>query len=231
MEQFVEQLFRDPILQRPESILSVLAALLSAALITLMVARLYMLTNKKKGYKQSFVQALIFLSFIVACAMLVIGNNLARAFGLVGAVSIIRFRNRIKNPKDTAYIFVAITIGMASGLGLYSVALVTGLIMNLVAVLFWKYDFAATRKRQEYILTIETESISSTKPLVDENLQNLTDHWKLKRVSSEDGIKFRLEYLISFNGKAPLDQLLHTLWERGMKNHTFVQCVEAQTKG
>lgn len=230
MEQFVEQLFQDPIFHSPESILSVVVILLSATLLTLPVAWVYMLTRKKKGYKQSFVQALIFLSVITAAVMLVIGNNLARAFGLVGAVSIIRFRSQVNNPKDIAYIFAVITIGMASGLGLYSVAFLTSLLMNLFAIIFWKYDFAASGKTYEYILTIETESISSTKPLIAESLQNLTDRWKLEKVSSDDGSKFRLEYLISFNGKVSLDQLLHTLWERGKNNYTFVECVDVKKK-
>ena len=66
-------------------------------------------------------------ALIVAIVMMVIGNNLARAFALVGALSIIRFRTVIKDTKDTAYVFLALAGGMAAGTSSYFLA-ITGVV-------------------------------------------------------------------------------------------------------
>ena len=67
--------------------------------------------------------------------IMIIGNNLARAFALVGALSIIRFRTVVKDNKDTAYIFWALAVGMASGTGSYFLALAgTAMILSLIHI-------------------------------------------------------------------------------------------------
>lgn len=62
---------------------------------------------------------LVMCGMIIGAVMLIIGSNVARAFSLVGALSIIRFRNAVKDPRDVAFIFLAMAIGMACGTGFY----------------------------------------------------------------------------------------------------------------
>ena len=87
------------------------------------VSLIYKRTHKGLSYSQSFMITNIFVSVIVCMVIMIIGNNLARAFALVGALSIIRFRTVVKDTKDTAYIFWALAVGMASGTGSYFLAL------------------------------------------------------------------------------------------------------------
>jgi len=69
---------------------------------------------------------------------MVIGNNLAVAFGLIGALSVIRFRNVLKDTRDTAFIFIALTIGMATGTRIYVISGVGILVLSLVLLyLHW----------------------------------------------------------------------------------------------
>ena len=68
----------------------------------LVISFVYKATHKGLSYSQSFMLTIVFVTFIVSMVMMVIGNNLARAFALVGALSIIRFRTVIKDTKDTA---------------------------------------------------------------------------------------------------------------------------------
>jgi uncharacterized membrane protein YhiD involved in acid resistance len=84
---------------------------------------------------------------ITAVVIMVIGNNLARAFGLVGAMSIIRFRTAIKETQDIIFIFFALAIGMASGVGLYSLAIFSSLIIGLIVFAFNKSNIANQSKR------------------------------------------------------------------------------------
>jgi ABC-type polysaccharide transport system permease subunit len=86
-------------------------------ILSLVIARVYQITYKGVSYTQSYVHTLIMMTLVVGIIMLVIGSNIARAFSLVGALSIIRFRNAVKDTRDVGYIFFAMAIGMATGTG------------------------------------------------------------------------------------------------------------------
>ena len=104
-----------------------------AALHNFWLAEIYKIMNKSKRDNYVMMQSMVFISVILAGAMMVIGNNLAVAFGLVGAVSIVRFRMNVGSIMDMSFIFLSIVIGMACGLGFYFIATViavfTGILM------------------------------------------------------------------------------------------------------
>ena len=109
----------------------ILATLLSF-LLSLVIGTTYKATYKGVSYTQSYVHTLIMMSMIVAVIMLIIGSNIARAFSLVGALSIIRFRNAIKDSRDVGYIFFAMAIGMACGTRFYLLAVVATFIISFI---------------------------------------------------------------------------------------------------
>ena len=86
-----------------------------AVALGLVIALLYRQTHKGISYSQSFTLTVVFVTVIVAIVMMVIGNSLSRAFALVGALSIIRFRTVVKDTKDTAFVFWALAAGMSAG--------------------------------------------------------------------------------------------------------------------
>jgi uncharacterized membrane protein YhiD involved in acid resistance len=79
------------------------------------LAWVYVHTHHGMSYSRSFVQSLVILSMVVTIVMLAIGDSLARAFGLFGALALIRFRTPIKDSRDTAFLFLAVSIGIAVG--------------------------------------------------------------------------------------------------------------------
>lgn len=102
------------------------------------VALVYRRTHRALNYSVSFVSTLVFLPMVTAIVMMVIGNNLARAFGLVGAMSIIRFRTVVKDTRDTVFVFLALAAGMAAGTGYHMIALAgTGFVMMAVLLLYY----------------------------------------------------------------------------------------------
>ncbi|MDP2688527.1 MAG: DUF4956 domain-containing protein [Deltaproteobacteria bacterium] len=125
-----------------------------AVALGLMVCWVYRYTHKGLSYSQSFVLTLVFVSVIVSSVMMIIGNSLARAFALVGALSIIRFRTVVKDTKDTAYVFFALAVGMASGTGNYFIAVVTTVVISVLAVVLYKFNFGALYK-SEFILRFQ----------------------------------------------------------------------------
>ena len=102
----------------------VITSIAIAFLCGLIISYTYRKTETGPNSSVNFIKSLIILSMITAIVMIVIGNNLARAFGLVGAMSIIRFRTAIKDIHDIVYIFFSLAIGLAAGTGLYSVAFI-----------------------------------------------------------------------------------------------------------
>lgn len=111
----------------------VLTIVLSFAL-SLVIAFVYRATHRGTSYSQTFVQTLIMLAMVVGVVMLIIGSNIARAFTLVGALSIVRFRNAVKETRDVGFIFFAMAIGMACGTRFYLLAVVATLV---IAFLIW----------------------------------------------------------------------------------------------
>jgi uncharacterized membrane protein YhiD involved in acid resistance len=100
------------------------------------ISVVYRFTYKGPGYSESFVNSIIFLSAITALVIMVIGNNLARAFGLVGAMSIIRFRTAVKDTLDIVYLFLSLAIGMAAGVGYHKVAIIGSILLGIVLIIF-----------------------------------------------------------------------------------------------
>ena len=128
-----------------------------AALHNFWLAEVYKIMNKSKQNNHLMMQSMVFISVILAGAMMVIGNNLAVAFGLVGAVSIIRFRISVGSFLDMSFIFLSIVIGMACGLGFYFIATIiavfTGILM--LAIHFSSFGKKFFKNSIELEITIE----------------------------------------------------------------------------
>jgi hypothetical protein len=95
----------------------VLIRLVTATLLGGMVAWVYRSTRDKADVAPSFTATLVLLSVLIAMVTQVIGDNVARAFSLVGALSIVRFRTVVRDTEDTAYVIFAVVVGMAMGAG------------------------------------------------------------------------------------------------------------------
>ena len=120
--------------------LAALLAILSATLLALPVAWLYILTRQKKGYRQSVVQTLVLLPLVVAGVVVLVKNSLALAFSLAGIVAAVRFRNTLEDSKDAVYIFLATGIGLAAGVEV-GVAVVLSVLFNAIILFLWYTDF------------------------------------------------------------------------------------------
>jgi len=120
--------------------LTVAAAMIGAALLSLPVAWVYGLTRQKKGYQQSVVQTLMVLPPLVASVVVLVKYSLALAFGLAGIVAAVRFRNTLEDSKDAVYIFLATAIGLSAAVQL-PVAAVISVLFNVLILALWWTDF------------------------------------------------------------------------------------------
>ncbi len=117
----------------------------------LVISWIYKTTHKGLSYSQSFVITTIMVTVVVALVIMVIGNNLARAFALVGALSIIRFRTVVKDTKDTAFIFWALAVGLAAGTSNYFLAFFGTSIIGIIVIILNITNYG-TLYKSEFIL-------------------------------------------------------------------------------
>ena len=127
-----------------------------ALLCGVVIAFVYRKVHRFPGYSTSFVNSLVLLTLLTAIVIMVIGNNLARAFGLVGAMSIIRFRTAIKETQDIVFIFFALSIGMAAGVGYHKIALLGTALVSLMMLFYARSGVTAIGKK-EYLLQVVYE--------------------------------------------------------------------------
>jgi uncharacterized membrane protein YhiD involved in acid resistance len=124
----------------------------SVALICgMFIGFIYKKSYKGAGYSAAFTNSMIILTMITAIVIMVIGNNLARAFGLVGAMSIIRFRTAVKDTQDIVFIFFGLAVGMAAGVGYHKIAIFGSLFIGTIIFLLTKYNFTSL-KANDYLL-------------------------------------------------------------------------------
>jgi uncharacterized membrane protein YhiD involved in acid resistance len=130
-----------------------LSNLFVALICGVLIAILYRITYKGLSYSANFVNAIIMLAMITALVIMVIGNNLARAFGLVGAMSIIRFRTAVKDTQDIMFIFFALGIGLAAGAGTYAICFVGTFFIGAAVFITSKINYARPTNK-EFLLQI-----------------------------------------------------------------------------
>jgi hypothetical protein len=175
---------------------SSLIILLSALALGFGISLIYMLTHKKEGYSSSFVIALIMLPAIIAMIILLVGNNVARAFSLAGAFSLIRFRSAPGNSKDIAYVFFTLGVGLACGMGYIAYAALFAVILCGVMVLLTKIKFGDSRSHPMLLKIIIPEDMEYDS-VFDEALNEYTSAHKLCKVkTTEFGSLFEMTYSI-----------------------------------
>ena len=160
----------------------VLAMVLSFVLCTV-VGLVYKATHRGISYTQSYVQTLVFMGMIVALVMLIVGSNIARAFALVGALSIIRFRNAVKETRDVGFIFFAMAIGMATGTRFYTLAIVATAAISGAILLMERLDWFKVNL-QSQVLKVQVPSGEDFSKAMDDALLRFTDHSELVSLES-----------------------------------------------
>jgi uncharacterized membrane protein YhiD involved in acid resistance len=134
-----------------------LLAMLLAFVLGQLIAWTYTWTHSGLSYSRSFTQSLVLMTLVVSLVMFVIGNNIITAFGLLGALALIRFRNVLKDTRDTVFVFMSLVVGMAVGSQRFLIAILGTLVMMLV-VLYLNATSFGTLGRYDGYLTLRLGS-------------------------------------------------------------------------
>ena len=144
---------------------SILLSLLLAFVLGQVMAWVYYFTHSGLSYSKSYVQSIVLITVLVAIIMAVIGNNIITAFGLMGALAIIRFRNVVKDTRDIVFIFCALVVGMAAGSQAFSVAIVGTVFLCLIAIYLHLTSFGTHQPRNGFLRFSLTGHIGPAHPV------------------------------------------------------------------
>ncbi len=158
---------------------SVLFQLLLAFVLSKPLAWIYVWTHHGMSYSRSFVHALVLLAMIVTIVMLAIGDSLARAFGLFGALALIRFRTPIKDSRDTVFLFLSVAIGITVGVQNTMLAIVGTAVTLLVALYLFGVRFGE-RLDHDGVLRFSLPALGEQDELLRRVLRHYCHHFALQ---------------------------------------------------
>ena len=116
-------------------------SIVGALAIMVPVTWVYMITRVHRGYDESVVHTLLVLPVAVTGIVMIVQSSLALAFSLAGIVAAVRFRTTLEDTKDAVYVFLAIGVGIASGVQASGIALAVSLVFNAVIIVLWRTRF------------------------------------------------------------------------------------------
>lgn len=184
-----------------ESVLTVTNSLIVlgvAVVLGLVISLVYMQTHKKEGYVPGFVTTLLILPVVIAVIIFLVGNNVARAFSLAGAFSIIRFRTTFSDTKDITYIFITLAIGLACGTGYISYAVLVTVIICVVMLILNGINYAVP-KIPFMRLKIALPEDMNYEEVFNDIFDRYTLSWNVEKVKTREfGALFEVTYKIKF---------------------------------
>lgn len=173
---------------------SIITTIGVAFILGVFISFVYMKTHKNGVYTQSFVLTLVMLPIIIALIILLIGSNVARAFSLAGAFSIIRFRSSMGDPKDIAYVFFTMAVGLALGVGFVAYAVIFAIILCMLMFILYKLNFGGGKEQTKMLKIMVPEDLDYTGAF-DDIVDKYTSSANLTRVKTTDlGSLYELTY-------------------------------------
>ena len=164
-------------------------AILITCVLALYVFVVYRVMTKKTFYSKSFNISLAAISIITAGIILTVQSSIVVSLGMVGALSIVRFRTAIKDPMDLIFLFWAIAIGIICGAGLAQVAVILSLAVTFMVLILDKLPIA----KAPMILVINSSDINGEKTIMEE-VGKYAKHTNVKsRNLTDDGLNMIIE--------------------------------------
>lgn len=181
-----------------------LVRLLTALFFGCLVAGSYRVTRGADESRGPLLTTLVLLTVLLCLTTIVIGSNLARAFGIVGALSIVRFRTVVRDTRDTAFVIFAVGIGMAVGAGYFLVPLVAVPITTVAAMIFLPSRGEIGRKRRREERSERAKQLRFTLTLrVERSFRELD---AVEQLLAKHAQSFALEGIATARNGAALDR-------------------------
>ncbi len=200
LQQLLSDFLNPPNAYQSLTIDRVLLALLVTFAINLLIFYIYRKTFKGVVYTREFNVGLVLTGLVVALVVLPISSNIALSLGMVGALSIVRFRTAIKDPKDIVFTFWSIAVGIICGAGLYMIAIVG---VPVIALLLLVLERTSFRGPEPFLLVVHYASEAEVAVQAA-----LPKHKIRSRTANADGVEFMGEVRMNAKDVPRVDELL-----------------------
>lgn len=196
------------------TVTNVLIILGCSLILGFFISIVYVFTHKKCGYAPSFAITLVMLPVIIALIIMLIGDNVARAFSLAGAFTIIRFRSAPADSKDITYIFFTLAVGLALGLGYIGYSILFTVVLSIVIICMEVFRYASP-KQSNMTLKVTIPENLNYQDLLNDILDEYAIDWKMKRVKTVDfGALFELNYHLQLKDNADQKEMIDKIRAR-----------------
>lgn len=162
------------------SVTQILISMCITVLLSMFIYWVYKKTYSGVMYSKNFNITIMLISTVTSMVMMIIGSNLALSLGMVGALSIIRFRSAIKDPKDIGFLFWGIAIGLSTGTGIYIIGIIGSIV---IAFLLFIFDRGIYNDNC-YLLIVKGNDINFDK--IESIIKEHTSKFNLKMKNSTD---------------------------------------------
>lgn len=183
------------------SIQQMLIAIALSFALSLFIVFIYRITYAGVSFSPSFAGCLIMISMVTTVVILVITSNVVLSLGMVGALSIVRFRTAVKDARDTAFLFWAIATGIICGAGYVTISVLSALLLGLLFVLI--HAFGSKQHFGTYMVVARFEA----DPQVEEQLSALPGYRMKNKTMAGATTELVAEVKLDTNGMAALETL------------------------
>jgi hypothetical protein len=168
------------------------------------------------------VQTQIILAVVGAVVMLVVGSSLARAFGIVGAAGLVRYRAKIDDPKDAGVMLSTLAVGLAAGVGVWMIAAFATV---FILALLWVVESFEPKPTQLFMLKVKAKDLPAIKPKLETLLARYRFDVELRGTSQEE-----LQYEVRIPREAKTDRLSERILKLDPENVTEVEWDDKKEK-
>jgi uncharacterized membrane protein YhiD involved in acid resistance len=211
LEELISDFMNPPNAYQALTIERVLLSLIVTFMVTLFIFYMYRKTFKGVIYTRNFNVGLVLTGLVVTLVTLPISSNIALSLGMVGALSIVRFRTAIKDPADIVFTFWAIAVGIISGAGLYMVALVGS---PIIGCFLFVLSHVNLRTNYPYLLVLHYTNEAEAAVQ-----KALPEHKLRSRTATSSGVELMLEVRMKAKDAPQVDKLLKI---KGVKDASLV---------
>ena len=183
------------------SLTGALTAITLAFVLSLFIVFIYRATYSGVNYSRNFAACLMMLSMVTALVILVITSNVVLSLGMVGALSIVRFRTAVKEPTDTAFMFWAIATGIICGAGYVTIAILATLLLGLLFVIV--HTLGGKQKYGSYMVVARYDIDSA----FEEKICGISGYKLKNKTITKDYTELVAEVRLTESGLQKLDNL------------------------
>lgn len=166
------------------SVQSILLSLITAFIISVFIIWIYKKTYTGVVYSKSFSLSILMLALVTTLIIQTISSNIALSLGMVGALSIVRFRTAVKEPVDTGFMFWAITAGIMAGANLYLAAIIGSLMLG---ILYYVCYMMGLKMNSKYLVIVKYDESA------EDDMKKILSKFKKYKIKSKSRSKANIE--------------------------------------